>query len=90
MRGKIKAGWCLPKTFVGERAVAEVGGVVQADEALRAAGAGEGGQEAGGLTPVALPLVVRHQLKHLLLRGQHPLQDTQHHHTEKAENGMSD
>lgn len=47
--------------------VAQVGRMVEADEPLGAAGAGQGRQKAGRLTLVALALVVRKQLKHLLL-----------------------
>lgn len=56
-----------PQTLVAVRAVAQVGRVVEADEPLGAAGAGQGGEEAGGLALVALALVVGQQLKHLLL-----------------------
>lgn len=41
--------------------------MVEADEPLGAAGAGQGGKEAGRLALVTLALVVRQQLKHLLL-----------------------
>lgn len=41
--------------------------MVEADKPLRAARAGEGGEEAGGLALVALALIVGKQLKHLLL-----------------------
>lgn len=55
------------------RTVAEVCGVVEADQPVGAAGAGQRGQEARGLTLVTLALVVGQKLEDLLLRGQDPL-----------------
>lgn len=63
----IKIRKTAPQTLVAQRAVAEVGGVVQADQPLGAAGAGQRRQEARRLALVALALVVREQLEHLLL-----------------------
>ena len=62
-----------PKTLVSHWAAAEVRRVVQTHKVVRAAGAGQRRQETGGLTLLALPLVIGNQLKHLLLRRQHPL-----------------
>lgn len=67
----------VPQALVAGCAAAELGCVMQTHQTLRAAAAGERRQEAGGLALPALPLVIGHQLKHLLLRAQHPLQDEQ-------------
>lgn len=47
--------------------------MVEADKALRAVGASQGRQEAGGLALITLPLIIRQQLKCLSFRFRYTL-----------------
>lgn len=64
---KKKQPTCVPEVEFVCGAGAEVLCVVEADKALRAIGASQGRQEAGSLTLITLPLIVRQQLKCLPL-----------------------
>lgn len=59
MRKLVRRGAGLPEVEFFSRAGAEVLSVIEADEMLWAVGACQGRQEAGGLTLVTLPLIIR-------------------------------
>ena len=58
----------LPETVLGSGAFTELVSMLDADQLVGCARAGDGGQEAGGLAGVALSLIIRQQLKGLSLR----------------------
>lgn len=64
---------CVPEVEFVCGAGAEVLCVVEADKAFSTVGASQGRQEAGGLTLITLPLIIRQQLKCLSFRLRYTL-----------------
>lgn len=64
----------IPEVEFISGAVAQILSVIETHQTLRAVGAGQRREETGGLTFIALPLIIRQQLKCLALSFSDALQ----------------